>query len=76
MVLAVHVIDRRGSSNEMRLQLQPKKTKVRLYYLFILQQKTFQPPFITKKVECISFKSGCVVHVVKHSKGDWFIVLC
>ena len=26
MVLAVNVIDKRGSSNEMRCQLQPKKT--------------------------------------------------
>ena len=31
MTIAVNVIDRRGPSNEMRLQLQPKKTKVRLY---------------------------------------------
>ena len=29
--LAVDVIDRRGPSNEMHRQLQPKKTKVRLY---------------------------------------------
>ena len=31
MTLAVDVIDRRGPYNEMRRQLQPKKTKVRLY---------------------------------------------
>ena len=31
MAYAVNVIDRRGPSNEMRRQLQPKKTKVRLY---------------------------------------------
>ena len=31
MALAVNIIDRRGPSNEMRRQLQPKKTKVRLY---------------------------------------------
>ena len=31
MALAIDVIDRRGPSNEMRHQLQPKKTKVRLY---------------------------------------------
>ena len=31
MALAVDVIDKRGPSNEMRHQLQPKKTKVRLY---------------------------------------------
>jgi len=28
---AVDVIDRRGTSNEMRRQLQPNKPKVRLY---------------------------------------------
>ena len=31
IALAIDVIDRRGPSNEMRRQLQPKKTKVRLY---------------------------------------------
>ena len=31
VALAVNVIDRSGPSNEMRFQLQPKKTKVRLY---------------------------------------------
>ena len=31
IALAVNVTDRRGPSNEMRRQLQPKNTKVRLY---------------------------------------------
>ena len=31
MALAVDVVDRRGPSNEMRCQLQPKNPKVRLY---------------------------------------------
>ena len=31
IALAVDIIDRRGPSNEMRRQLQPKKTKVRPY---------------------------------------------
>ena len=31
MVLAIDVIDRHGPSSKMRRQLQPKKTKVRLY---------------------------------------------
>ena len=35
IALAVDVIDRRGPSNEMRRQLQPKKTKVMLYQPFI-----------------------------------------
>ena len=32
MALAVDAIDRCGRSNEMRYQLQPKETKVTLYY--------------------------------------------
>ena len=32
MALAIDVIDRRDPSNEMRRQLQPNKTKVRLYF--------------------------------------------
>ena len=35
MALAVDVIDWHGPSNEMRRQLQPKKTKVRLYWPFL-----------------------------------------
>ena len=31
MAFAVDFIDRRGPSNKMRRQLQPKKTKARLY---------------------------------------------
>ena len=31
MAVAVDVIDRRGPSNEMHRQLQPKKPKVRLF---------------------------------------------
>ena len=54
LALAIHVIDRRDPSNEMRCQLQPKKTKVR-------QHKMFYQPFITKR---FSLKSGCVVCVV------------
>ena len=34
VAFAIDVIDRRGPSNEMHHQLKPKKTKVRLYYLF------------------------------------------
>ena len=33
--IAINVINRRGLSNKMHHQLQPKKTKVMLYYLFI-----------------------------------------
>ena len=61
-----------GGNDEMRYQLQPKKTKLKP---FIQQQKTFYLPFITNKTERISFKSGCAVRVAKQLKGDWFIVL-
>ena len=43
MVLA---IDGRGPSNEMGHHLQPKKTKIALYYPCVLQQKIFYSPFI------------------------------
>ena len=35
MALVVDVVDRRGPSNKMRRQLQPSKTKVRLYKPFV-----------------------------------------
>ena len=35
----------------------------------------FYLPFITSKTERFSFESGYVEWVVKHLKGDWFIVL-
>ena len=60
MALAVDVIDRCGPSNEMRRQLQPKKTN---------------PSFPTNKTKRFSFKSGCVIQVAKHLKEDWFTVL-
>ena len=63
MALAVDVMDRRDPGNEMVYQLKPKKTKVRLYQPFILQQKTFHLPFITNKTKCFGFKSECVIHV-------------
>ena len=63
MAFAADFIDRGDPSNEMRCQLQPKKTKVRLYKLFKSEQKTFYPSFITNKTECFSFKSGCIVRV-------------
>ena len=55
--------DRRESSIEMCRDVQPKKNKVTLYHLRILQQKTLYPPFITNKTERFSFKSGCVIEV-------------
>ena len=62
MTLAVDVINRRGPSNEMCRQLQPKKTKVTLLSEYITTKDIYLP-FITNKTEHTSFKSGCVVRV-------------
>ena len=75
MALAINVIDRHGPSSKVRPQLQLTKTKIMLHYQFILQQKAYYLPFITSKTKRFSFKSGCVVRLVKHLKEDWFIVL-
>ena len=39
MALAVDIMHRRGLSNEMCHQLQPRKTKVRLYVIVIAQDE-------------------------------------
>ena len=57
---AIDVTDRRCPSYKMRCQLQPKKTKVTLYYQ---PQKAFYPPFIANKTEHFNFKNGCVIRV-------------
>ena len=64
MALAVDAINRHGPSNEMRHQLQPKKTKVRLHKPFIhIALKDVLPVFVANKTECFSFKSGCAIGV-------------
>ena len=56
----------------MRCLLQPKKTKVRLYYPFNSSKICFShPSLLTRqsvlvKTERISFESGCVILVAKH----------
>ena len=59
MAFAVDVIDSRGPSNETRRQLQPKKTKVRLYqpFTYIAAKDVFLP-FITNKMKYFSLKVG------------------
>ena len=47
MALAIDIIHGRGHRNEMDHQLQPKKTKVRLYQLLITQQKVSYVVYIT-----------------------------
>ena len=59
-------IDRGGLNNEMRHQLQPKKTKVMLYYPFYMQQKAFYPPFITSKME------RCLKHCRLYAGGAFY----
>ena len=68
-------VDGRGPNNEMRPQLQRKKTKVGLYLPLILQQKASYALYITDKTEHFSFTSRCVVRVAKHLKEDCFIGL-
>ena len=75
MALAINVINRRGPSSKVRRQLQLTKTKIKLNYQFILQQKAYYLPFITNKMEYFSFNSGCVVRMANHLKEDLFIVL-
>ena len=40
-----------------------------------MAKKMFLLSFITNKTERISFKSGCVVLVGKHLKGDWLLII-
>ena len=40
-----------------------------------IAEKMFYPSFIANKMDCITFKNGCVVRVAKNLKEDWFIVL-
>ena len=51
MALAVNVIDRRGPSNEMCRQLQPKKTKVRLCYpvIYVAARRFSRPSLLTRQ---------------------------
>ena len=53
MALAIYIMHGRGSSKEMRLQLQPDKAKVML--CIIRQQKVLCTLFITNKM---AFKVG------------------
>ena len=48
MALAVNVIDRCGPSNKMCHQLQPKKTKVMLYYIAGKKVLTRQSALVLK----------------------------
>ena len=65
MAFAIDIIHGHGLRYEMHRQLQLKKTEVRLCLLLIKQQKAFYVLHITSKTEHFSFKSGCVVQVMK-----------
>ena len=56
MALIIDAINRRGPSNKMCHQLQPKKTNVKLYNIY------------NSKMEHFSFKSGCVAVRVENGK--------
>ena len=75
MALAIDTIDGWGLSNKACRELLPKKSKVTLYFPFILQYKPFNQLYITNKTERFSFKSGHAVQVAKLIKQDWPIVL-
>ena len=49
MTLAVDVIDRWGPSNEMRRQLQPKKTKEIISHLYSSKRRFTHPPLLTRR---------------------------
>ena len=51
MAVAANLMHGCGPSNEMRHQLQPKKTTVRLYWPLILQQKASFALYITSKTK-------------------------
>ena len=57
MALAVDVIDRRAPSKEMHRQLQPKETKVRLYFL----PSSVTP---TKKIRYTNLNLQTFLHLV------------
>ena len=66
MALAVDIMHEHGPSYKVRHQLQPKKTKVRLYLLLMLQQKVAYVLYITNKIE----RNRYIVRVAKHLKED------
>ena len=72
MALAIDITDGRGLSNEARLWILSKKSKV---MPFISQQQLFNQLYITNKAEPLSFKSGRAVRVAKLTKTDWLVVL-
>ena len=80
MPLAIDVMHGRVPSNKMHTQLQPKKIKIgRITYVAVIcvvwQQKALYTLYTTIKTERFSFKTGCVIQVVKHLKEDWLLVL-
>ena len=64
MALHINVIDGHGPRDKMCCQLQPKQTKAINAALSVyIIAKGVLPPFITNKIEHLSFKSGCVILV-------------
>ena len=61
MALAINIIDRRGPSNEMRHQLQPKKTKAYdqgKATLAIYMQRRFSRPTLLTRRSALVLKMG------------------
>ena len=62
MALAINVVNRCDPSNKIRHYLQLKKNNVTLHYPFtVCNSKRYFTRPLTNKMECSSFKSGCVV---------------
>ena len=74
MTLPVDITDGCGLSNETCHELWPKKSKVMLFANYYMV-KSIYPVVHANKMECFSFKSGCVMWVAKLIKDDWLIVL-
>ena len=66
IVLAVDIMHGHGPSNKMHTQLQPKKTKVRLYESLIWQQKVLYVLYVINKSGCFCFKG------VRRTVGEAF----
>ena len=61
MALAIDVINMCGHCNEMHCQLQPKKTKVRLYQAYIYSSKDVLPT--------LTIRSALVLRIIKNLKS-------
>ena len=67
MALALNVINRRGPSNEMRRQLNPKKDNIKLYLAVYIATEDFTCPSLLKRRSASVLKVG-VLYMWKMTK--------